>query len=89
MKQVEHPTKVEPSEATARLDAELQGRIKKAMEKAFKHFDVDHSNTIDVDEFGEVLRALGQDLSAKETKAILKKIGRNSEVRARKSPSMP
>jgi Ca2+-binding EF-hand superfamily protein len=68
------------SEASARLDAELKAKIMRAMEKAFRHFDTDHSNTIDVEEFVEVLRALGQDLSTKEVKGILKKSSRNSEV---------
>lgn len=51
-----------------------------AMEKAFKHFDQDHSGTIDADELVEVLRALGQDLSGKEIKSILKKASKNGEV---------
>ena len=72
--------KKEQSDASARLDAELKVKITKAMEKAFKHFDTDRSNTIDVEEFIEVLRALGQDLSSKEVKSILKKASRNSEV---------
>ena len=68
------------SEASARLDEELKLKIVKAMEKAFKHFDTDHSNTIDIEEFVEVLRALGQDLTTKEVRSILKKTSRSTEV---------
>jgi len=73
-------SKVGPSEASSRLDEELKLKIKRAMEKAFKHFDTDHSNTIDVDEFAEVLRSLGQDMTSREIKNILKRMGRHAEV---------
>lgn len=38
----------------------------------FKHFDTDGSGSIDVDELGEVFRAMGQDLSKDELDALMR-----------------
>jgi hypothetical protein len=45
-----------------------------------RYYDTDHSNTIDTDELVDVLRALGQDLTMKEVKQILKKEKIRGEV---------
>ena len=46
----------------------------KQLHEVFEHFDADHSGAIDMDELGNVFRAMGQELSEAELKALIRQV---------------
>ncbi|KAF0683326.1 Aste57867_24619 [Aphanomyces stellatus] len=52
-------------------DAEYLQHMKTALRTAFDFYDVDYSNTIDKDELGHILRAVGDDVTADELQDIM------------------
>ncbi len=54
------------------VDKEIYQIFIRALEKAFMFYDEDNSNTIEVMEIGNILRALGQDPTQKDVRALVR-----------------
>ncbi len=54
------------------VDKEVYQIFTRALEKAFMFYDEDNSNTIEVVEIGNILRALGQDPTQKDVRALVR-----------------
>lgn len=55
------------------VDGEVYRSVVRGLEKAFSFFDDDNSNSVSVREMENILRALGQDPSRKEIKALMRR----------------
>ncbi|OQR90865.1 hypothetical protein ACHHYP_05191 [Achlya hypogyna] len=65
---------VESSTDSNASDAEYLTQMKRALRTAFDFYDVDQSNSIDRDELGHILRAVGDDLTTDELETVLRAV---------------